>query len=120
VEPLYEAAPSLPRWKFIKFRPRRKPNDISYGGAYVKHEAVTVQVTPAGQKADIVVFIPGYNGNARSAYVSIAFLLLDQARGEYDVEMKVGKIQVKPVPPASVQTHSLEELPKVVDRMFAH
>src|ERR1700692_1741982 len=30
VEALYASAPSLPRWKFIKFRPRRTPSDTSY------------------------------------------------------------------------------------------
>jgi hypothetical protein len=120
VESLYAAAPSLPRWKFVKFRPRRKPNDISYGGVYVKHETVTVQAARAGEKADIVVFIPGYNEQERNAYLAIAFLVLDEALGEYDVETRIGKIQVKPISPNAGPTHSLEELPRIVDAMFAH
>lgn len=120
VESLYAAAPVLPRWKFIKFRPRRKPNNISYGGVNVKHETVTVQVARGGQKADIIVFIPGYNERERNTYLAIAFLLLDEALGEYDVEMKIGQIQVKPSPPTAEQAHSLEELPKIVDAMFVH
>ncbi len=30
VEALYAAAPTLERWQFIKFRPRREPFDIEY------------------------------------------------------------------------------------------
>lgn len=120
VESLYAAAPALPHWKFIKFRPRRTPNNISYGGVYVKHETVTVRTTRSGQKADIILFIPGYNEHERNAYLAIAFLLLDEALGEYDVETRVGKIQVKPSSPSAGQTHPLEELPKIVDAMFLH
>jgi len=117
VESLYAAAPTLPRWKFIKFRPRRKPFDVSYAGVSVKARSVKVRVDPQGQTADITVFIPGYTAAERQAYTGIAFLFLDQALGEHDVETRVGKISVEAAPEAG-NTYSLESLPAVFDSLL--
>jgi hypothetical protein len=120
VEALYALAPSLPRWKFIKFRPRRKPNDISYGGVAVKAASVSVSVEPNGHLADITVFIPGYTQAAHKTYAAIAFLCLDEALGEYDVETRVGQVNVDSVTKAPAQSYSLDAFPKAVDALFAH
>jgi hypothetical protein len=117
VEALYAAAPSLPRWKFIKFRPRRKPNDISYGGVSVKASSVSVLVKPNGEKVDITVFIPGYTKAAHKTYAAIAFLFLDEALGEYDVETRVGKVNIDSASNAHTQSYSLDALPKAVDTL---
>ena len=118
VEALYGAAPSLPRWKFTKFRPRRKPMDVNYGGVSVHAASVTVQLSRNGQLADLTVFIPGYSEPKREAFTAIAFLLLDGALGEYDVETRVGQIRVEAAPKSTVQTHSLETLPNALDALF--
>jgi hypothetical protein len=118
VEALYTTAPSLPRWKFIKFRPRRKPNDISYGGILVKAASVSVLAEPHGGMADITLFIPGYTQAAHKTYAAIAFLFLDEALGEYDVETRVGQVNVDSASKAPAQSYSLEALPKAVDVIF--
>src|ERR1700688_4193050 len=118
VEALYAAAPSLPRWKFIKFRQRQKPSNVSYGGVSVQAASVAVEVKPNGKMADIVVFIPGYTEAAHKTFASIAFLLLDQSLGEYDVETRVGEIRVESASKAQGQTYSLDALPKLVDALF--
>jgi len=118
VESLYASAPSLPRWTFIKFRQRRAPSDVNYGGVSVKTTSVLVQLQPAGSKADVVIFIPGYTSAAYPTYAPIVFLLLDQALGEYDVEMHVGKIEIRPVSEAPAGALSLDALPKVFDDSF--
>jgi hypothetical protein len=46
VQALYAAAPSLPRWKLTKFRPRRKPMDVNDQGISVSAASVTVQNGP--------------------------------------------------------------------------
>ena len=117
VEALYAAAPSLPRWKFIKFRPRRKPNDILYGGVSVKASSVSVMVKPNGEMVDITVFIPGYTQAAHKTYAAIAFLFLDEALGEYDVETRVGQVNIDSASKAPAQSYSLEALPKAVDAL---
>jgi hypothetical protein len=118
VEALYAAAPSLPRWRFVRFRPRRKPMDVKYGGVSVRAESVTVQLIRSGQVADATVFMPNYSEADRKAFVGIAFLLLDSALGEYDVEMRVGQINVEGAPKAPAQTSSLQDLPKAFDALF--
>ena len=115
VEALYATAPSLPRWKFIRFRPRRRPLDVSYGGISVQASTVRVHIEPMGQTADLTVFIPGYTPTAKKEYTTAAFLLLDGALGEYDVEARVGRIQVDSMPKSSVQTNSLDGLPDAFD-----
>jgi hypothetical protein len=120
VEALYAAAPSLPRWKFVKLRPRRKPMDVNYEGISVRAASVTVQLVRNGQLADLIVFIPNYSEKNRKAYMAIAFLLLDGALGEHDVETRVGQIKVEAAPEAQAQTSSLQDLPKAFDALFVN
>lgn len=95
VERVYATAPKLDRWIFIKFRPRREPMDVEYGGVKVKVDDVFCTVEPDKGKAGITVFIRGYQTEHQKAYTGITFLMLDQALGEYDVETKVGFIETK-------------------------
>jgi hypothetical protein len=120
VEALYAAAPSLPHWKFVKFRPRRPPMDVDYGGISVRAASVKVQLVRSGPLADLTVFIPNYSEADHQTYMAIAFLLLDGALGEYDVETRVAQISVEAVPKASAQTSSLQDLPKAFDALFAN
>ena len=68
---------------------------------------------------NIAIFIPGYTETARQTYLSIAFLMLDQALGEYDVETRVGEIRVENVTQAPADAAPLKDLPKRFDEMFA-
>ena len=77
-------------------------------------------MVPNGQLADITVFIPGYTQAAHKTYAAIAFLFLDEALGEYDVETRVGRVNVDSVTKAPAQSYSLEALPKAVDVLFVH
>ena len=107
VERVYATAPKLDRWIFIKFRPRREPMDVEYGGVKVKVDDVFCTVEPDKGKAGITVFIRGYQTEHQKVYTGITFLMLDQALGEYDVETKVGFIETK-----SFSVHSnLEKKP---------
>ena len=76
----------MTRWQIIKYRPRREPADISYNGVTVKASTVFVTATPDGEKVSIRVYVPGYSANDRNTYVAIAFLMLDQALGEFILE----------------------------------
>ena len=119
MELLYSLAPSLLRWEFIKFRPRRDPDDITYGGVTVKAASVAVKVIPHGKMVDIITYIPGFTQDAYKTFGAINFLLLDQALGEYDVEMRVGQISIEPASNVQGQTCSLADLPKVFDALVA-
>jgi hypothetical protein len=119
VETLYAAAPTLPRWKLIKFRPRRSPMDIEIGDLKVKAESVIVQIERNGDLTDIYLSIPGYNQAEAKVYRMASYLLLDEALGEYVVETRVGGIQIQDSPTGDGKTYTLVELPKLFDAQFS-
>ncbi|XHS76316.1 hypothetical protein ACFJGW_11245 [Burkholderiaceae bacterium UC74_6] len=118
VEALFAAAPSLPKWKFVKFRPRRDPFDLQYNGVSVKANSISVLLQPDGQKAGLTVVIPGYTKASHKTYAGIAFLVLDQALGEYDVETRVGFIDVQAPSAATASAVPLSQLPAAFDSFF--
>lgn len=116
VESLLAAAPDLPRWKFVKFRQRREPLDLEFDGLFISADSVSVSLQLDGPKIGLTVFIPGYTKKAHDAYLSIAFLFLDHALGEYDVETRVGAVEVhSPCVPAPATTYTLGQLPAAFD-----
>lgn len=119
VEALYAAAPKLPRWKFFKFRQRHEPTNLSYNGLTVSVDKVKFDLTPDGEKAHITLFLPGYSKAQQETYLGIAFLLLDQALGEYDVETRIGFVDIKDLSEASATSRLFVSLPKSFDAIFA-
>ncbi|MGA4135863.1 hypothetical protein ACI2TD_03740 [Ralstonia nicotianae] len=119
VESLASAAPALPRWTVIRFRPRREPADIQYNGMTVKASTVSVSIHPDGAKVGLTVLIPGYSASERRAFGSIAFLFLDQALGEFDVETRVGDVDVRAPLPADSNAVPLSELPRTFDTVVS-
>ncbi|OFA01064.1 hypothetical protein DUGA2_43960 [Duganella sp. HH101] len=120
VEKLCAAAPQLKKWKVIKFRQRREPFDMNYGGISVRAATVTVSIARDGPKAALTVLIPGYTESKRESYAGIAFLILDQALGEYDVETRVGVIDVAAPSARYGQVRTLADLPKAFDELLGH
>lgn len=94
VESLFSKAPSLKRWVWVKFRPRRKPlNDIEFAGRRVRVEDVHYLLAKDEGKLGIVLFFDGYKEEPKHTFEQIGYLLLDEALGEYAVEMQVGFIE---------------------------
>ena len=118
VESLYAAAPPLPRWKILKFRQRREPTDISFKGVRASARSVLVVVDPGVEKSNLTVFVPGYSVAQRNTYMSIVFLMLDQALGEFDVETRVGKIEVADASQATEKAGGLDTLPATFDALY--
>lgn len=97
VESLYNSAPSLGNWIFIKYRPRRKPMDISMNNKTFKVEDIKCQIFKDGDKLGVMVFFEDYNESESSLFGQVGFLLLDQAIGEYDVATRLGFIEFAPM-----------------------
>jgi hypothetical protein len=98
VESLYSAAPNLDRWLFVKFRQRQYPlYDIEYSNKTIKVADVRFSLSKDDNpnKVGIIIFMPGYNEAEKTVYDHIAYLMLDEALGEYDVETRVGFIEVQ-------------------------
>jgi len=121
VERLFSAAPKLGHWIFIKFRPRREPMDINYGGEKVKADDVFCTVELDRGKAGITVFLRGYQAEQHDTYGAITFLILDQALGESDVETKVGFIATKAFSAHSeLEKKPIKEVTKVFDDFWKY
>ena len=119
VESLYASAPSLSRWKVTKFRPRRPPMTIRIGDLHLEPSDVEVAVEADGDKAGFTVFMKKYDESQKNQFAQAAFLMLDQAIGEYDMETKVGFIEVNPFEKESpYQRHGIESLPKMFDEFI--
>jgi len=117
---LADAAPSLPRWKIIKFRPRRGfQSPVTINGLQISPSQIQFTIEPDGKKAGITLFIEGYKLTERERYASAVYLMLDQALGEYDVETKVGFIELKPsTAKSSLAKQQFSMLADSFDRFF--
>ena len=113
---LANAGPTLPHWKIIKFRPRRGLGPISLNGLKLLPEQLDFTIEPDGSKAAITLFIDGYRESEHDRYAGVGFLMLDQALGEYDVEMKVNGIDFKArTAKSKLPKHAFSELAAVFD-----
>ena len=119
VEALYAAAPAMPHWTVLKFRPRREAMDVSYADVSVAAKSVFVDLEPAGRKINLIFHVPGYAAAKRKAFFGITLLLLDGALGEYDVATKVVGVDVEPMLTAEAGLVPLAELPARFDALFA-
>jgi hypothetical protein len=96
VEALYSKAPSLSRWEWVKFRPRRLPlSDLQYGTTQVKVDDVRYLLAKDGNKVGIMLFFDGYSEKEKDNYDQLSYLFLDEALGEYAIETQVGFIEAQ-------------------------
>ncbi len=97
VEQLYESAPDLTRWIWIKYRPRRSQiMDIQLGDKVVKFSDVHYIMAKDGEKVGIVLFFDGYGEDTKTLWGTVGYLFLDQILGEYAVETQVGFVEFQP------------------------
>lgn len=119
VASLHDAAPELPRWRFVKFRPRRRDIlSVVYGGRALDPEGLRFTVEPEGGKAGVTVYLPGLKPKEGPHLLGMVFLMLDQALGEFDVETKVGSIEVEHIESAPAHAVPISELPALFDGML--
>lgn len=117
VKKLVAAAPNLPAWKVIAFRPP-KGNDfaIGFGEFKLGMDDIWFLAKPAGQKTNLTLFIRGFEGENERKATGAAFLLLDAAIGEYNVVTKIGHIDMQPISddPSASGKLPLKDLVKVI------
>jgi hypothetical protein len=111
VRTLVAAAPALPGWVIIPFRP---PNDITLviemGGTALGPSDVWFSAEPDGDRVGLYLFIRGLNETNEELLGRASFILLDNALGEYVVETRVGFIDRQPLPdePRTLGLHPFE------------
>jgi len=71
------------------------------------------------EKIGIYLYIPGYD-DTQIVFRQIGYLFLDDALGEFDVEMKVGLIKMfPPEKETEFDRYPLVKLPEIFDRLTA-
>ncbi len=117
---LADAAPPLDRWQVIAFRPRRTPiNVVEYGGKRVDPMDVQFSLRDNGKMAGVYLFIPGFRENDTESKI-IGYIMLDEALGEYDVETRLGHIEMfSPQTATDGDRYPLRDLPKLFDLLVS-
>jgi hypothetical protein len=99
VHSLKNSAPSsLQKFLVTYFRPRRYPiSTVSFGEIKLSPNDIFIDMDVVDGKICLTLFIKNYTEDQKNKYAGAAFILLDQALGEYDVETKVGYIDFQPL-----------------------
>ncbi len=117
---LASAAPELRKFRVTAFRPRRGTlNVIEFREKSVDPKDVQFSLLDNGKIAGICLFVPGFR-NDDLDLKQVGYLMLDEALGEYDVECKLGLIEMLP-PEAKTNTerHPLADLPALFDQLVS-
>ena len=122
VESLVNKAPTLENWKIIAFRPRLGTEiSITYEGLTLDPKDIFFKYGTDHQKKKIGIelFIKNFNESDQRFFYA-AFLILDNALGEYDVEKKLGYIEFRNLSEEKNELDLIEfsELPKIVDEYY--
>jgi hypothetical protein len=127
VQALVAAAPPLPGWRVVAFRPResaRESAQIQMGDVKLGMEDVWFKARPDRGKVGLTLYVRGLSPNdvqQGEILKQAAFIFLDHVLGEYDVETKVGAIDWKALPrdPAARGLKPFTEITAAVDELTA-
>ena len=117
VKSLVAAAPNLPKFKIQAFR---QPKDLGFKFKVGTHELGAEDFwfkhKKSGEIHNLEVYIKGLTKVNKQQYISIAFLLMDAAIGEYNVVMRIGALDFKALPenPKDQDLRPITDLSKVV------
>ena len=115
------AAPQLPRWRVIAFRPpRRSGLELCVRGRTLGAEGLWFRLEPRRDQADLGLYVAGLTAEEREPLKGAAASLLDAALGEYAAATRIGAIDLKGLPedPAAAGLHPITELRAEFDAIF--
>jgi hypothetical protein len=120
---LTNAAPEVPGWTITAFRRRIDVTQftLQYNSRDFSAKDVYFWLQSEGRDIDLILYIPSLTDDNRNELVSVCFLLLDMAIGEYNVTKNIRHIDHQPLPPnpQSEGLKPLTELPKQFDELYA-
>lgn len=130
VEQVVAAAPPIEKWKIVAFRQRTPPeilkvlkiNVQSEGGSKtsvgVAVKDLRYRLSRIDNKASVVIFIKDFSG--QEPQKEMAYMMLQQAIGEYDLVMKVGDLQFESLTLQNTKTTKpFEEIGSDFDKLFS-
>ena len=119
VQEVYAARPAhVEGWAIVAFRqrdPRLDGMSIELNGKAITAKDLKFVATPVDGKLDIQVFIPGFTTNEEMG--TLAYVILDHTIGEYDMETKIGVIDLAAIDNAPSTARPLDQLPAAVDAL---
>ena len=121
VSALKQAAPEVPGWRIIAFRPRKAScAQVQLGEAVLEPEGLWYRLTPDADQADLDLFVADLTPETLEGLGGAAFLMLDAALGEYDVATRIGAIDFDALPenPASLDLKPITALRADFDGLF--
>jgi hypothetical protein len=114
---LVGAAPSLSGWRIVAFRqPKGTHFTVEFGKQKLSPDDLWFTTTPNAYLLDVTFYAKGLTRRNKEMIQGAVLIALDAALGEFDVETKIGKIDLKPAPrnPQNVGLKSFHELPAFV------
>ncbi len=121
VAALKQAAPEVPGWRIIAFRPRKAScARVQLGEAVLEPDGLWYRLMPGAEQADLDLFIAELTPETLEGLGGAAFLMLDAVLGEYDVATRIGAIDfdVLPEDPASLDLKPITALRADFDALF--
>lgn len=121
---LVKAAPSIPGWRIIAFRPRKPGSlgkSVRFEGMELGTNALWYRSDAHEDRIDLTLCVAGQGAEGAHAFLGPVFLLLDATLGEYDVGTKIGAIEFADCPgePAAAGFAPIADLAGEVDARFA-
>lgn len=117
---LSKAAPIYDSWNIVPFRQRKEDADleIEIEDIILSPEDILFDYDYEDGRVNLEVYIDDIDPEDERVY-HIVFILLDNIIGEYDVEMKIGQIEIHTLHPDMNQNklRTLDELPRIIDTM---
>jgi hypothetical protein len=117
VKRVVAAAPAIPGWRVIAFRPRHGEGFAIAleDGTKLSNDEVSFRVEGSEDgKLDVALYLKSAKAVSKPMQQAM-YLQLDSLLGEYDVETKLGGIDIEPGTSVPEDARPLRELPGVVD-----
>jgi hypothetical protein len=117
IEAMYRTRPQVAGWDIVAFHPRetsRPQAEVAIGERTLDPQSVHYIAENRDGKLDLVVFVPGYTPHDKQL-AQLAYIALDHAVGEYDVEMRIGAISLAAGDKAPAAAPPLGYLPRELD-----
>lgn len=121
VQRLVDVAPDLPSWRISAFRPATGPSVIKVGSCSLPPSDIRFLAAAHGGKLNLTIFIKDMDRHDEQSLNSAVFLCLDAILGEYDAQMKIGKVEWKPFPegPSRDKLYCIEKLPEIARQLLS-
>jgi len=115
---LVGSAPVLSGWKFIAFRqPKNLRMVVTFGESQLSPDEILFLAVPNLNRLHLVLYVKNLKRKDLDFVTRAAFIVLDMAIGEYDVETQIGSVEFKEAPtiPSSLDLKPFHMLPNIVN-----